>query len=152
MKIVKFKDRGLFFVFFFIISIIVLDRVSKEVVWMKYRDLVVWNSGITLGFLTPDSILSKLLLQLIIIVAVTCFVFWLSGEFRKKVRNYLVILPLGMVVAGGVSNLFDRIFWGSVLDFIPFFTLWTFNVADFSISAGVVLLVLGKLFYGTKNT
>lgn len=152
MKIVEYKDRGLFFVFFFIISIIVLDRVSKEIVWMKYRDLVVWNSGITLGFLTPDSVLSKLLLQLIIIVAVICFVFWLSGEFRKKVRNYLVILPLGMVVAGGVSNLFDRIFWGSVLDFIPFFTLWTFNVADFSISAGVVLLIMGKLFYGTKNT
>jgi len=52
-----------------------------------------------------------------------------------------------MVVAGGVSNLIDRMLWGSVMDFIPFFGLWTFNIADFSISVGVILLLINKLAY-----
>lgn len=151
MKINKLRDKGFLLVLFFMVVIIAVDRVSKEIVWRNYRDLVVWNSGIALGFLTPGGIFGKVFLQSIIVLAIISFVFWLSGEFKKKSRNYFIILPLGVVVAGGVSNLFDRVFWGSVLDFIPFLNLWTFNIADLAISSGIIALILGKLFYESKN-
>lgn len=49
-----------------------------------------------------------------------------------------------LVLAGGVSNFLDRIFWGGVVDFIslPFFP-WKFNLADVGITVGVVVLLYG---------
>jgi signal peptidase II len=56
-------------------------------------------------------------------------------------------LGLGLVLAGGSSNLFDRIAWGHVVDFMllragPLQT-GVFNVADVAITLGVVLVFLG---------
>ena len=57
-------------------------------------------------------------------------------------------ITLGMVLAGALGNLYDRIFLGGVRDFINFhFITWpAFNVADVCISVGCCLLVLMMLF------
>lgn len=147
MKALRTQTKGAWLVLVFALLIILADRVTKEVVWSNFREIVVWNKGISLGFLSPADLAGKIILQSVIVVAVLGFLYWLFSEFKKPEKNYWLIIPLAMVVAGGMSNLVDRALWGSVLDFIPFFSLWTFNIADFSISCGVILLALNKIFY-----
>jgi len=147
VKNFKFFGKEFWLTVFLVIGIVLVDRISKEIVWNELREQIVWNNGISLGFLATNDLSSKIVLQIVICSAVFGFLYWLVSEFKKKDKNYFVILPLGMVVAGGVSNLIDRMLWGSVMDFIPFFDLWTFNIADFSISVGVILLLVNKLIY-----
>jgi len=147
VKNLKFFGKEFWLIVFLVVGIVLLDRISKEIVWNVWREQIVWNNGVSLGFLATSDLFRKIILQIVICLAVLGFLYWLVSEFKKKDKNYFVILPLGMVVAGGVSNLIDRMLWGSVMDFIPFFGLWTFNIADFSISVGVVLLLANKLIY-----
>jgi signal peptidase II len=51
-------------------------------------------------------------------------------------------LPTGMLLGGAVGNLIDRIALGSVIDFIKLPDWPAFNVADMSITFGVIILVL----------
>ena len=134
---------------FFVLTV---DRISKEIVRYNFESFVVWNAGISLGFLEPAGEASKIILSTIIFVVVMGFMYFLYGEIRKDRKNYKMIIPLALVFSGGLSNIIDRLAWGSVLDFIPFFSLWTFNVADFVISLGVVMLLVNKIFYDRKTT
>jgi len=151
VKNLKIKDKVVWSVLGLSLVIIVADRVSKEIVWNNFRNLIVWNKGISLGFLSPDNLMDKILLQAVIVVAILGFLYWLFSESKKVRKNYSLIIPLAMVVSGGMSNLIDRALWGSVMDFIPFFSLWTFNIADFSISSGVVLLAISTIFFKTEK-
>ena len=59
-----------------------------------------------------------------------------------------------MVIAGGVSNLLDRVFRGYVVDFIninDFINFAIFNVADIFIVVGVIGLAFCMIFKGEKN-
>ena len=55
-----------------------------------------------------------------------------------------------MIFGGSLGNIFDRIFYSSVPDFIDFhfnnFHWFIFNVADIFISAGVILLIILEFF------
>lgn len=53
-----------------------------------------------------------------------------------------VLISLVLILTGGISNLFDRIFRGYVIDFIDINLLNfpSFNIADISIVIGIVLL------------
>jgi len=59
---------------------------------------------------------------------------------------------LTFVVAGAAGNLIDRVAYGYVLDFVDFYWndwhFWAFNVADASISLGVVFMILDLLGAG----
>jgi signal peptidase II len=52
---------------------------------------------------------------------------------------------LGLVLGGTLGNGYDRIMFGTVTDFINFHFWPVFNVADASITVGVVALVAGYL-------
>ena len=54
-------------------------------------------------------------------------------------------LVLGLILGGTLGNGYDRIFHGTVTDFINFHFWPVFNVADASISIGVVLMIAGYL-------
>jgi signal peptidase II len=60
-------------------------------------------------------------------------------------RDWTLRLAMGLQLAGAVGNLIDRLFIGSVTDFISVGNFAVFNVADASISIGVAILVLGML-------
>jgi signal peptidase II len=51
-------------------------------------------------------------------------------------------LPTGMLIGGAISNLVDRLRIGEVRDFIKLPHWPAFNVADISITVGVVVLLL----------
>jgi len=60
----------------------------------------------------------------------------------------LLWLPTGMLIGGAVGNLIDRAARGSVIDFIKLPHWPAFNVADMSITFGVIILVLVLEFSG----
>jgi signal peptidase II len=59
-------------------------------------------------------------------------------------------LPTGMLIGGAVGNLIDRIASGSVIDFIKLPDWPAFNVADISITVGVVLLAV-NIEFGARS-
>tara|TARA_B100001094_G_C17843027_1_gene628896 strand:- start:445 stop:672 length:228 start_codon:yes stop_codon:yes gene_type:complete len=72
----------------------------------------------------------------------------IKSENSKK-YGYLIIF------SGAIGNLYDRIFFGAVPDFIDFhvgqFHWFIFNVADIFISVGVIYMILFELIDNKKN-
>jgi len=63
---------------------------------------------------------------------------------QVEARDWWLKLAMGMQMGGALGNVIDRLrFNGSVTDFISVGTFPVFNVADSSISVGVVILLLG---------
>jgi signal peptidase II len=65
---------------------------------------------------------------------------------RSSTKNRLLQISLALILGGALGNLYDRISYGYVVDFIEIYVRtyhWpAFNVADSAISVGVVLLAL----------
>ena len=60
-----------------------------------------------------------------------------------------------MILGGALGNVFDRIFYKSVPDFIDFhiqdFHWFIFNIADIFITLGVIFMIVLELFYSNKH-
>lgn len=84
---------------------------------------------------------SQLLYPAIVAVILILLFFWYTN-FKK---NTFLIWPFGMIIAGAISNLIDRILYGGVIDFInvPYFTV--LNMADIYISLAAFYLVISEL-------
>jgi len=59
---------------------------------------------------------------------------------KKRQRPLILNISLGLILAGAIGNLIDRLFLGYVVDFIDFRIWPVFNVADSAITVGAVLL------------
>lgn len=80
----------------------------------------------------------------IIISAVLIYVLY-------KANNKLLKLSLSLILAGAVGNLIDRVFVGSVVDFLQFFfgsyEFPVFNVADMMVDIGAFILIIYIIFF-----
>ena len=149
--------------FFLILAIFLLDRISKiYVIDQSKKSLsnnlflsdylnisLMWNEGIAFGlFAFDESFFYNFITILIITVIIIVFFMILKNKGYKK---YSLILILG----GALGNLYDRIFFGAVPDFIDFhigdFHWFVFNVADIFISIGVIIMILSE-FMVTKTS
>ena len=71
--------------------------------------------------------------------------------FSRKIKNYLTNTGYVLVLAGGISNLLDRVFNaknildGAVIDMINLFDLVTINLADILITLGLLTIFFKKL-------
>ncbi len=83
-------------------------------------------------------------LALFLSAALLC---WL---WRERHGSTLLLLSLSLVLGGALGNCFDRLFRGSVVDFLDFYLgpyHWpAFNVADIAICVGVALLILSEIW------
>ena len=134
------------------------DRVSKYIILKLSQPLgeldisvtsilnfhLIWNNGIAFGLFSFEQEFYYNLLTLLIIT-ITSIIIWLSykAEGLEKI-SYLLI------IGGSLGNIFDRIFYSSVPDFIDIsinsFHWFIFNVADIFISIGVILLIILEFF------
>ena len=151
----KIKD---FFSKFYIQAILVLfifllDRISKliiinldknslynEIYSSKFLNIqLIWNEGIAFGLFSFDQENLYNILTMIIFVVI---IFILSLLIKS---NGLEKYALIMIFSGAVGNLFDRIFYKAVPDFIDFhignFHWFIFNVSDIFITMGVIFLI-----------
>ena len=159
----NFFKKKFFINFFLVLIIFCLDRITKNFVISQSKinlsnDLflsnylnisLMWNEGIAFGlFAFDESFFYNFITILIIMVIIIVFFMILKNKGYKK---YSLILILG----GALGNLYDRIFFGAVPDFIDFhigdFHWFVFNVADIFISIGVIIMILSE-FMVTKTS
>lgn len=140
------------FLFLFSGAIIALDQITKmwvrnnlEIgeVWMPwtwlepYARFVHWyNTGVAFGMFQGLGDIFKILA---IIVAIGIIYFYP----RVPGGDWTLKIAMGMQLGGAVGNLIDRLTIGHVTDFISVGNFPVFNVADSSITLGVVVLVVG---------
>lgn len=112
-----------------------IDQVSKYLVQKSTIDYVK-NVGIAFGIKIPF-ILILTLIFIPIIIYIACKELDLNNKITK--------ISVGLILAGALGNVIDRITNGFVIDFIsvPFWP--SFNFADIYISVGVLMIVI---FYG----
>jgi signal peptidase II len=91
------------------------------------------NRGVAFGLLPGKHDVVTVLIVLALAV--------LLVYFARHASRRLIWLPTGMLIGGALGNIFDRVRDGSVTDFIKLPLGWPpFNVADASISIGIVIL------------
>ena len=146
-----------------ILSIFFLDRISKyfvisqteknlsyDLFQSKFLNInLIWNEGIAFGLLSFEkSHFYNILTILIIIVVLVIFFMILKSKGLKK-------YSLLMIIGGAIGNLYDRIFYKAVPDFIDFhvgnFHWFIFNVSDIFITLGVILMIILELTNKEKN-
>ena len=148
---------------FTVIIIFSLDRMSKfyvisqskknlsyDLFESKFLNInLVWNEGIAFGLLSFEKdYLYNLLTILIIVLIIIIFLMILKNTGFKK-------YSLLMVLGGALGNLYDRIYFNAVPDFIDFhignFHWFIFNVSDIFISLGILLLISLELIKNKKE-
>ena len=156
-----FKKTILYFVTVFFIFL--ADRISKLYILSilenfgnvnininSYINLVlVWNSGIAFGLLSFDQSEIYNLITIFIIFINLLIVYFIIK--LKDIRAYFFLIVLG----GSLGNLFDRIYYSAVLDFIDIsfknFHWFIFNVADIFISFVIICLIFAELLIYKRN-
>jgi signal peptidase II len=93
------------------------------------------NRGVAFGFLPGRHLAVSALVGLALLVLVV--------YFARNLHKRLIWLPTGMLLGGAFGNIIDRLHAGSVTDFVKLPLGWPpFNLADASITLGVLLLFL----------
>ena len=109
---------------------------------------LIWNKGIAFGLFSFDQNLIYNLITLIIVVI--SFVIIILIIKTNGIERYLFTLVFG----GAISNLYDRIYYKAVPDFIDFhiaeYHWFVFNVADIFITLGIVSIILMEVLKKNK--
>jgi signal peptidase II len=143
--------------------IFLLDRISKiyiinldkklsgsEIFSSKFINItLIWNEGIAFGLLSFDQNNLYNLLTLLIIIVIF-IIGWMTVK-SHGLKKYSLIMILG----GAIGNLYDRIFFKAVPDFIDFhignFHWFIFNFADVFITLGVFFMILLEIIDNSRN-
>ena len=145
------------FYFFFTLFIFIIDRVSKlwiisifnsennlEIKISSFINLnLIWNKGIAFGLFSYGEKFEYNLLTGLIIMIIS-IVFWMTIK-TKGLEKYGFLMILG----GALGNIFDRLYYSAVPDFIDIyyknFHWFVFNVADIFITVGVLMLIINEI-------
>ena len=104
---------------------------------------LVWNSGIGFGLLSFDDnyVYNSITVLIILINLIIVYLIYIE----KGQKSYFLLIILG----GSLGNLFDRLYYNAVPDFIDLnykgFHWFIFNVADIFITIGIILLILTEV-------
>lgn len=114
-------------------------------IWPGFNFSLGFNRGVAFGLFPAESSLGfylMLAVQLLLVGGVL-FVFFRATDF-------LIRMFLAMIVGGASANLFDRLLYGGVTDFLDFYVeKWhwpAFNLADIFICVGVAGLIASDVF------
>jgi signal peptidase II len=158
----KINFKKVLFNFTIITLIFFIDRISKNYILKiaEQESLVdiyinpylnfylIWNKGIAFGLFSFDQNLIYNLITLIIVVI--SFVIIILIIKTNGIERYLFTLVFG----GAISNLYDRIYYKAVPDFIDFhiaeYHWFVFNVADIFITLGIVSIILTEVLKKDK--
>ncbi|MFH1533692.1 MAG: signal peptidase II [Nitrospirota bacterium] len=122
--------------------LLVLSDQATKFLATKYLSISK-NTGIAFGIPIPQELL------IIANIALLIVLFYFIKKELDLSHRLSQVLTAG-VLAGGISNLGDRLYHGYVIDFIAVPYWPTFNLADIYITVGILLLII---FYGRlKNT
>jgi signal peptidase II len=126
-----------------IVTKILLSSESLPVIHRIFSITLVKNTGSAFGFL-PQATKFFVWFSILAIIIIVIFL------FRLKKKDFFVKFSLALIMGGALGNLFDRLAFGYVIDFLDFKIWPVFNLADFSISVGCLLLLF-KMFTSPKE-
>lgn len=147
------KNKTLILIIILAIIFVLLDQVSKIVVCNMqelpnindvFKFEITTNTGLAFGFNDGSNVKN---------IFIMCFVLAIVIRFMIKQIELIdtkTAIALSMVLSGGVSNLIDRIFRGTVLDFIKIYKFPIFNIADALVVIGAILLVIFLVIFTRK--
>jgi signal peptidase II len=159
----KLSRRSVYIILIIVLTIVV-DQISKILVRASIEPqtdisrgerisligdafimMNVENSGAFLGMGSDLNPTLRLIFLLILPILVLGFV--LRYVIKDKSLDKLSLFAFSSIIGGGIANVFDRIVYGSVTDFFfidlgGVFKTGIFNMADLSVTTGMILLVL----------
>jgi len=146
-----------------VIFIFILDRISKlyilnsveinnEVniyIFSFLKLYLIWNKGIAFGlFSFEQNFFYNFITILITVINLVILIIIIKSN---DIKSYFLMFILG----GSLGNLFDRLYYSAVPDFIDFhindFHWFIFNVADVFISVGVICLIIVEFFFNKTS-
>lgn len=143
--------------------VLVLDQISKWAIVTRiitpeqpvvevtpfFHLVMVWNHGISFGMFAAFR--QPMVLTGLSVLIVGMLLIWLH-----KNSSLLLACALGCIIGGAVGNMWDRLHYGAVVDFLDFslegYHWPAFNIADSAIFIGVVLLSFSSMFMETPKT
>ena len=142
-----------------VIFVFLLDRISKiyilnlaeteqsvDIYLSSYLNLyLIWNTGVGFGILSSNQDFFYNSITFVIIL-INIFILFMLFKYNDY-RVYFLLIVLG----GSLGNLYDRIQYRAVPDFIDLhyesFHWFVFNVADIFISLGIACLIFAEVFF-----
>ncbi len=122
---------------------------SKPIIQDFFHLTYVTNDGMAFGLSMPGGRTILLILSILLTIFI-CWFLWQEREGHNLVR-----LGLALILAGAFGNLLDRILYGKVVDFLDFmigdFHWYIFNIADSSVTIGMMLFIFHSIFIETRK-
>lgn len=147
----RYARWSLFFIVPFLLDrytkyLVLINVIQSNVVTAFFNFYVTFNRGIAWGIGNELHGTHTIMLNTFIACVLIYFAFYMRHMLHN---NYLTVACM-LILAGGISNFIDRVWYGSVIDFLQFhWGDWffpVFNVADISITLGALLLLYGIIF------
>ena len=154
----KAKLKNFFLNFIILITIFLIDRISKfyvlklaevegsvDIYITPYLNLfLIWNEGVAFGlFAANGSMIYNAITVMIAFIVIIILFMMLKND---NIQRYF----LALVAGGALGNFYDRVVYTAVPDFIDLhfhgFHWFVFNVADIFISIGVFCLIFVEVF------
>ena len=120
---------------------------EKSIIGDVFTLIKVENTGAFLGMGSELSeiprILLLIILPVIVLISITLY------TYIDKSLDKLSITGFSLIIGGGIANIFDRIVFGSVTDFLyinlgGIFKTGIFNIADLSVTTGMILILISS--------
>ena len=121
--------------------------IEKSIIGDVFTLIKVENTGAFLGMGSELSeiprILLLIILPVIVLISITLY------TYIDKSLDKLSIIGFSLIIGGGIANIFDRIVFGSVTDFLyinlgGIFKTGIFNIADLSVTTGMILILISS--------
>ncbi len=139
-------------------AVALLDRASKHLIetrveaWDVYRVIPglfqivhTRNDGIAFGLFSETGSNKLLIAFSLAVLGLVGWMLWTACR-TPAAEHWTMRAALGLVLGGAVGNLYDRVVFGSVTDFLDFYLgrshFPVFNVADSAITVGAALLLI----------
>ena len=151
------KNRNISITILIAVSIL-LDQLSKFLIRQnvdQYSEIKligdyfiltnVENSGAFLGMGSDFSPFIKTIFLLILpVIVLICIMVYV---YRDKQIDKISLIGFCFIIGGGIANIYDRILYGSVTDFLfidlgGIFKTGIFNIADLAVTTGMILILL----------
>jgi signal peptidase II len=145
-----------------VILIVVADQITKT--WIRghlavgevlfdagiFRIIHVWNTGAVFGIFKDHSMV--LLFVAILGIAAILLLYFLLRKRWSFLNTMPVRVGLALIVGGTIgNNLFDRVRYGQVTDFIDFKIWPVWNIADASVTIGEIIVAVSLLVYAFSS-
>ena len=146
-----------------IVVIVALDQWSKWAIKTSFnlyqskpviQDLLhftyVTNDGMAFGLSFPGG------KHVLLIMTILLTGFIVGFLWKEKNGHPLIKYGLALILSGAIGNLIDRLLYGKVVDFLDLmigdFHWYIFNIADSSVTIGMILFIIHSIFIEQKKT